>query len=59
MTKAQTTWIERQRFTGVADSGHAIVVDGDNAAGNSPMEWSSSACAAAPATTSFHPAKEA
>ncbi len=38
MTKAQTTWIERQRFTGVADSGHAIVVDGDNAAGNSPME---------------------
>ena len=38
MTKAKTTWIERQRFTGVADSGHAIVVDGDNAAGNSPME---------------------
>ncbi|MFZ0298677.1 MAG: OsmC family protein [Candidatus Sulfotelmatobacter sp.] len=38
MTKAKTTWIEKQRFTGVADSGHAIVVDGDKAAGNSPME---------------------
>jgi putative redox protein len=38
MTKAQTKWIEKQRFTGVADSGHSIVVDGDKAAGNSPME---------------------
>jgi putative redox protein len=38
MTKAQTTWIEKQRFEGIADSGHAIVVDGDKAAGNSPME---------------------
>jgi putative redox protein len=38
MTKAKTTWIEKQRFEGVADSGHSIVVDGDKAAGNSPME---------------------
>jgi putative redox protein len=38
MTKASTTWIEKQRFNGVSDSGHAIVVDGDKALGNSPME---------------------
>ncbi|HTC55633.1 MAG TPA: OsmC family protein [Candidatus Sulfotelmatobacter sp.] len=38
MTEAKTTWIEKQRFDGIADSGHAIVVDGDKAAGNSPME---------------------
>jgi putative redox protein len=38
MTEARTTWVEKQRFNGVADSGHAIVVDGDKAAGNSPME---------------------
>jgi putative redox protein len=38
MTNAKTTWIEKQRFNGVADSGHVIVVDGDKAAGNSPME---------------------
>ena len=38
MTEAKTTWIEKQRFDGVADSGHKIVVDGDKAAGNSPME---------------------
>jgi putative redox protein len=38
MTNAKTTWIEKQRFNGVADSGHTIVVDGDKAAGNSPME---------------------
>jgi putative redox protein len=38
MTKAKTTWIEKQRFNGVSDSGHSIVVDGDKAAGNSPME---------------------
>src|SRR5271156_6292300 len=38
MTKAKTTWIEKQRFEGIADSDHAIVVDGDHAAGNSPME---------------------
>jgi putative redox protein len=38
MTEARTTWIEKQRFNGVASSGHSIVVDGDKAAGNSPME---------------------
>jgi len=38
MTEAKTIWIEKQRFNGVADSGHSIVVDGDKAAGNSPME---------------------
>lgn len=38
MTEAKTTWIEKQRFNGVATSGHSIIVDGDKAAGNSPME---------------------
>lgn len=38
MTEAKTTWIEKQRFNGVASSGHSIVVDGDKAEGNSPME---------------------
>jgi putative redox protein len=38
MIEARTTWIEKQRFNGIADSGHSIVVDGDKAAGNSPME---------------------
>jgi putative redox protein len=38
MTKAKTTWIEQHRFDGVSDSGHTITVDGDKAAGNSPME---------------------
>src|SRR5271163_4365019 len=38
MTEARTTWLEKQRFDGVASSGHTIVVDGDHAAGNSPME---------------------
>ena len=38
MTEARTTWIEKHRFNGVASSGHSIVVDGDKAAGNSPME---------------------
>jgi putative redox protein len=38
MTEAKTTWIEKQRFNGVASSGHTIVVDGDKTTGNSPME---------------------
>jgi putative redox protein len=38
MTEAKTTWIEKQRFAGVATSGHSIIVDGDKATGNSPME---------------------
>ncbi len=38
MTEAKTTWIEKQRFNGVATSGHSIVIDGDKNGGNSPME---------------------
>ena len=38
MTAAKATWIDNFRFTGVADSGHSIVVDGDSKAGSSPME---------------------
>ncbi|MGB7821564.1 MAG: OsmC family protein [Candidatus Sulfotelmatobacter sp.] len=38
MTNAHATWIEKQRFDGISDSGHPITVDGDKAAGNSPME---------------------
>jgi len=38
MTEAKTQWIEKQRFNGVATSGHSIIVDGDKATGNSPME---------------------
>jgi putative redox protein len=38
MTEARTTWIEKKRFNGISDSGHTVVVDGDKAAGNSPME---------------------
>ncbi len=38
MTNAKATWIEQQRFNGISDSGHSIVVDGDKKAGNSPME---------------------
>ncbi len=38
MTNARATWIEKQRFNGVSDSGHTIIVDGDKTAGNSPME---------------------
>jgi putative redox protein len=38
MNTAKATWIDNFRFTGIADSGHSIVVDGDSKAGNSPME---------------------
>lgn len=38
MTEARTTWKEKQRFDGIASSGHSIIVDGDKAAGSSPME---------------------
>lgn len=38
MTEARTTWIDKQRFDGIAGSGHSIAVDGDKVAGNSPME---------------------
>src|SRR5438309_11554063 len=38
MTEAKATWLEKQRFNGIASSGHSIVIDGDKTAGNSPME---------------------
>jgi putative redox protein len=38
MIEAKAVWKEKQKFEGVASSGHSIVVDGDKAAGNSPME---------------------
>jgi putative redox protein len=38
MTEAKTIWVEKQRFNGIATSRHSIVVDGDKATGNSPME---------------------
>jgi putative redox protein len=38
MNSAQANWIENHRFTAVADSGHAITVDGDKVTGNTPME---------------------
>ena|ERR1700722_18803956 len=38
MVEAKAVWIQKQEFEGVAGSGHKIVVDGDKAAGNSPVE---------------------
>ena len=38
MTNARATWIEKQRFNGISDSGHEIALDGDKVTGNSPME---------------------
>jgi|ERR1700733_1962074 len=38
MNSAKAVWIDNQRFTGIADSGHSIIVDGNKADGNSPME---------------------
>jgi putative redox protein len=38
MTEAKAVWKEKQQFEGVASSGHSIVIDGDKATGNSPME---------------------
>lgn len=38
MTEAKANWVEKQRFNGIASSGHSIVIDGDKAGGNSPME---------------------
>jgi putative redox protein len=35
---ARATWKEKQRFTGIAGSGHSMVVDGDSETGSSPME---------------------
>jgi putative redox protein len=38
MIRATAVWIEKQQFESVAASGHKIMVDGDSAAGNSPVE---------------------
>jgi putative redox protein len=38
MHKAKAIWVDAVRFTGIADSGPEIVVDGESKAGNSPME---------------------
>jgi putative redox protein len=38
MTEARAKWIDKQRFHGISDSSHSIVMDGDKATGNSPME---------------------
>ena len=38
MTNARATWIDERCFNAVADSGHKIVVDGDKAKGNTPVE---------------------
>jgi putative redox protein len=35
---AHAIWTEKHRFNAIAASGHSIVVDGDSAAGNSPVE---------------------
>jgi putative redox protein len=38
MIEAKVSWVDKQRFEGIASSGHKIVVDGDKTGGNSPME---------------------
>ncbi len=38
MAMAKAKWVEKQCFEAASDSGHKIIVDGDHAAGNSPME---------------------
>jgi putative redox protein len=38
MTEAHAVWKQDQEFSAAATSGHAIVIDGDKKAGNSPME---------------------
>lgn len=38
MTDARATWTEKQRFNGIATSGHAVPMDGDKAMASSPME---------------------
>lgn len=38
MINARATWIDDRCFNAVADSGHKIVVDGDKAKGNTPVE---------------------
>jgi|SRR5579872_345529 len=38
MITARVTWKEKQEFSGIAGSGHAVTMDGDSRAGSSPME---------------------
>jgi putative redox protein len=38
MMNAHAAWKEKHCFEGAADSNHSIVVDGDNALGNTPKE---------------------
>ncbi len=38
MTEAKATWIDGQQFTGIATSGHAILLDGDKKTASSPIE---------------------
>jgi putative redox protein len=38
MTEAKATWIEAQQFTGIATSGHALILDGDKKTASSPIE---------------------
>src|SRR3984885_15511924 len=38
MTEAKATWTEGLQFTGIATSGHAIILDGDKKTANTPIE---------------------
>ncbi len=38
MTQAKARWVDNHRFVAESDSGHAIVVDGDQTTANTPME---------------------
>ena len=40
MTEAKATWTEGLQFTGIATSGHAIILDGDKKTASSPIELS-------------------
>lgn len=36
--RATAKWSGQMQFTGTGDGGHSVLMDGDNKAGNSPME---------------------
>jgi putative redox protein len=36
--QATVKWSDKMQFTGIGNGGHSILLDGDNKAGNSPME---------------------
>ncbi len=38
MTEAKATWKEKQRFEGIASSGHSVAMDGDKITASTPME---------------------